>query len=120
MKGLDPTLAQHKIVLKQDAKPIRQQRNQMNPNYAARVKEEIDKLLQVGFIMAIHKPTWLLPIVIVLKKNKKVRVCVDYRKVNACTLVDPFSIPYTDALLNDVVGNESYSFIDMFSGYNQI
>ena len=45
---------------------------------------------------------------------------MDYRKLNACTIADPFPIPYTDALLDDVAGNESYSFLDMFSGYNQI
>ena len=113
MRGLDRTVVHHKIVLKQDAKPIQQHQYRMNPNYAARVKEEIAKLLQVGFIT---------PIVIVPKKNKKLRVCVDYRrKLNACTIADPFPIPYIDALLDDVAaGNESYSFLDMFLGHNQI
>ena len=48
--GIDPKFYQHKINLKQDAVPVRQQRYRMNPNYAQRVKEELDRLLKVEFI----------------------------------------------------------------------
>jgi hypothetical protein len=92
----------------------------MNPNYAKRVKEEIDKLLQVGFIYPVDKVTWLSPIVIVPKKNGAIRVCVDYRKLNAATVTYPFPIPFRDAMLDVVAGHEMYSFLDGFSGYNQV
>ena len=49
MRGLDPQLYQHQIHLSTDAKPVAQRRYRMNPNYVARVKEEIDKLLRVRF-----------------------------------------------------------------------
>ena len=120
MKGVDPRFYQHWITLKDDATPIRQHRYRMNPNYAAKVKEEIDKLLKVGFIYPIDKATWLSPIVIVPKKNKKLRVCVDYRKLNAATVFDPFPLPFTNSLLDAVAGHEMYSFLDGFSGYNQV
>jgi len=59
--------------------------------------------------------------VFVPKKNKKLRICVDYRKLNAATTVsDPFPLPYMDSILDDVAGHEMYSFLDGFSGYNQI
>ena len=92
----------------------------MNPNYAAKVKEEIDKLLRVGFIRPVKKATWLSPIVVVPKKNGKIRVCVDYRKLNAATVTDAFPLPFTDGVLDAVAGHEVYSFLDGFSGYNQI
>jgi hypothetical protein len=50
----------------------------LNPNYEAKIKEEIDKLLRVGFIRPVKQATWLSPIVVVPKKNGKLRVCVDY------------------------------------------
>ena len=50
MNGLDPKFYQHKINLATDAKPVQQHWDRMNPNYAAHVKEEIDKLLKAGFI----------------------------------------------------------------------
>jgi hypothetical protein len=43
----------------------------MNPNYALRVKEDLDKLLDVGFIYPIKTTQWLSPLVIVPKKKKK-------------------------------------------------
>ena len=51
---------------------------------------------------------------------KKLRVCVDYRWLNKGTKNDPFPTPYADEILNEVVGHECYSFIDGFSGYNQV
>ena len=92
----------------------------MNPNYAINVKEEIDKLLKVGFIRPVKKATWLSPIVVVPKKNGKIRVCVDYRKLNAATVIDAFPLPFTDGILDAVAGHEIYSFLDGFSGYNQV
>ena len=50
MKGLDPAFWQHQINLHKDAKPVQQRRYHLNPNYSIKVKEEIDKLLKVGFI----------------------------------------------------------------------
>ena len=92
----------------------------MNPNYAAKVKEEIDKLLRVSFIRPVKKATWLSPILIVPKKNGKIRVCVDYRKLNAATVTDAFPLPFTDGVLDAKAGHEVYSFLVGFSGYNQI
>ena len=88
----------------------------MNPNYAARVKEEIVKLLRVGFISLVKQATWLRPIVVVSKKNGKIRVCVDYWKLNAATVMDAFPLPFTDAVLDAVADHEVYSFLDGFSG----
>ena len=60
------------------------------------------------------------PIVIVLKKNGEIRVCVDYRKLNAATKKDHFLLPFIDTMLDNVAGQQLYSFLDGFSGYNQV
>ena len=59
-------------------------------------------------------------IVFVPKKNGKIRVCVDYRELNAATMTDVFPLPFTDGILDAVAGHEIYSFLDGFSGYNQL
>jgi hypothetical protein len=119
MKGLNLEFYHHKINLAKDVViPVQQRRYRLNPNYAAKVKEEIDKLLRVGFIKPVKRATWLSPIVVVPKKNGKLRVCVDYRKLNAATITDTFPLPFTDGLLDTVAGHEMYSFLDGFSGYN--
>ena len=70
-------------------------RYRLNQNYAAKVKGEIDKRLRVGFIRPVKRATWLSPIVVMPKKNGKLRVCVDYRKLNEATVNDAFSLPFT-------------------------
>ena len=56
-------------------------------NYAKKIKEEIDNLLKAGFILEVESSDWLFPIVVVPKNNGKVRVCVDYKKLNAQSII---------------------------------
>jgi len=51
---------------------------------------------------------------------EKSRICQDYRKLNSVTKNNNFPLPFTNVLLDGVAGHECYSFIDGFSGYNQI
>ena len=81
-----------------------------------RVKEEIDKLLKAKFIRSVKQATWLSPILVVPKENGKIRVCVDYRY----HLTNAFPLPFTDSVLDAVAGHDMYSFLDGFSGYNQV
>ena len=85
-----------------------------------KVKEEIYKLLRVGFIRQVKNATWLSPIVVVPKKNGKIRVCVDYRKLNAATVIDAFPLPFIDGILDAVAGHEIFIFLDDFSVYDQV
>ena len=63
------------------------------------VKQEIEKLLQVGFIYPISDSQWVSPLVIVPKKNGKWIICVDYRELNKATLRDYFSLPLINQVL---------------------
>jgi hypothetical protein len=120
MKGLTSEFYHHKINLAKDAILVQQRRYRLNPNYAAKVKQQIDKLVRVGFIRPVKRATWLSPIMVVAKKNGKLQVYVDYRKLNAAAITDAFPLPFTDGVLNTVAAHEMYSFLDGFSGYNQI
>jgi len=68
---------------------------------------------------------WVSPIVVVPKKpgpdgKPKIRICQDYRKLNDETLKDHYPLPFTDSVLDIVAGNALYTFMDGYSGYNQI
>ncbi|OAE24162.1 hypothetical protein AXG93_2752s1770 [Marchantia polymorpha subsp. ruderalis] len=114
------TLETHRIELEEKARPIRQKQRRINPPTALVVKEEIDKLKEAGFIYEVENSEWVSPIVIVKKKNGKLRVCVDYKKLNAVTKKDYYPLPFIDEILEEVAGHEWYSFGDGYSGYNQI
>lgn len=60
------------------------------------------------------------PIVVVPKKNGKLRVCIDLKKVNAAICRDHYPLPFSEHVLERVAGKEAYSFLDGYSGYNQI
>jgi hypothetical protein len=77
MKGIPPSICEHQIDLEERATPSHQQWYRMNPNYTSKVWEDLDLLLDVGFITPIGLMKWLSPIVIVPKKNGKLRICVD-------------------------------------------
>ncbi|KAL3701750.1 hypothetical protein R1sor_019772 [Riccia sorocarpa] len=120
MKGVPPKICQHKIKLLPSAKPMVQRPYRMNPNYAETVRKEIEKLKEADFIYPVKEYDWLSPIVIVPKKNGKLRVCVDYRKLNEFIVKDPYHIPFIDDILDKVAGREAYTFMDGYSGYNQV
>ena len=92
----------------------------MNPALKDIVKEELQKLLDAGFIYPISDSEWVSPLVLVPKKNGKWRICVDYRELNKATKKDHFPLPFIDQVLDGLAGKKFFSFLDGFSGYNQI
>lgn len=65
----------HIIPIAENSKPVQKRPYPMNPKYSLIIKEEIDKLIDVGFICEMEHIEWVSPIVIVMKKNGKIRVC---------------------------------------------
>ena len=79
--------------MKEDAKPTRQRPYTYNDTFAKKIKEEIEKLKEVEFIYEIKHTDWVSPIVVVPKKNGKLRVCVNLKKVNTATIRDSYPLP---------------------------
>ena len=77
------------------------------------------KLINQGLIEH-SKSSWSSPIVLVLKKNGKWRLCSDYRKLNAITVPDSYSLPNIDEIFDSLGGAKIFSTLDLFSGYHQI
>ena len=92
----------------------------MSKEVELKMKEEIEKILKAKFIRSIRYVQWLANIVLVMKKNGKLRVCVDFRDLNAATPKDMYVMPIANMLVDSTANNELLSFMDGFSGYNQI
>ncbi|MCO5560570.1 hypothetical protein L7F22_014185 [Adiantum nelumboides] len=75
LKGVDPAMCHYTIPLRDDAKPSKQRLYSYNDNYAKKTEEEINRLKEAGFIYEIEHTEWVLPLVVVPKKNGKLRVC---------------------------------------------
>jgi hypothetical protein len=120
LKRMPREVCEHKIELMVNVQPIKQKQYRLNPNYALKVIENLNKLLDVGIIYPIETIQWLSPLVIVPKKNGKLHICVDYQKLNAQTKKDPFPLPFSNSILDSVDGHEMYSFTDGHSNYKQV
>ncbi|XP_026428342.1 uncharacterized protein LOC113324238 [Papaver somniferum] len=87
---------------------------------AIAINEEVERLLKSKFIRPIQHPAWLANIVPVVKKNGKIRCCVDYRDLSRSCPKDDFPLPNIDLTLDATGGKTRFSFMDGFNGYNKI
>ncbi|XP_052877204.1 uncharacterized protein LOC128283844 [Gossypium arboreum] len=92
----------------------------MRPDVLLKIKEEVKKQFDAGFLQVVKYSEWVANIVPVLKKDGKVQMCVDYRNLNKACPKDNFSLPHIDTLVDNTAGYSLFSFMDGFSGYNQI
>ncbi|RVW37698.1 Transposon Ty3-I Gag-Pol polyprotein [Vitis vinifera] len=91
-----------------------------HPDRQKIIRDEIDKLLEAGFIREVDYPDWLANVVVVPKKEGKWRVCVDYTNLNNACPKDSFPLPQIDQIVDSTAGQGMLSFLDAFSGYHQI
>ncbi|GJV20498.1 reverse transcriptase domain-containing protein [Tanacetum coccineum] len=124
--------------MEDDSKPAIQHQRRVNPKIHEVIKNEVIKLLDAGLIYPISDSPWVSPVHCVPKKggitvienddNELIPtrlvtgwcICIDYRKLNDATRKDHFPLPFMDQMLERLVGNEYYCFLDRFSGYFQI
>ena len=75
-------------------------------------------MLQI--LQEVHYLEWLANVVMVKKANEKWRMCVDFIDLNQACPKDSFPLPRIDQLVDSTVGHKLLTFMDAFSGYNQI
>ena len=84
------------------------------------ITEEVRKLQEASFIREVYYPDWLANVVIVKKVNGKWRMCVDFTDLNKACSKDSYPLPRVDVLVDLTARHQLLSFMDAFSGYNQI
>ena len=82
--------------------------------------EEAKKLLTTGFILEVFYPEWLTNVVMVKKSNDQWRMCVDFTNLNNACPKDSIPLPMIDQLVDSTARHKLLTFMDAFSGYNQI
>ncbi len=102
-----------------DARPVKQPPRKVPIALAGEEKKAIDQMLKQNIIQESCSP-WASPVVLVRKKNGKIRLCIDYRKLNLVTIKDAYPLPTTQECLDAMAGSQYFSSLDMTSGYNQI
>ncbi|BHF62603.1 hypothetical protein SprV_0200558800 [Sparganum proliferum] len=102
-----------------DARPIRVPPRRLPIFYQKELDALINDMLSRKIIRPSQSP-WSSPIVLVKKKDGSMRLCIDYRKLNAVTKEDSFPLPRIDTTLDALAGNTMFSTLDLASGYWQV
>ena len=120
MGGIDPAIITHRLNVSPSFKPVKQIRRSFAPERKKTINKEVAKLLQAGVIREVEYPEWLANVVLIKKANGKWRLCIDFIDVNRACPKDRFPLPRIDLIVDATTDHELLSFMDAFSGYNQI
>lgn len=120
MSGIDPRIVVHEIKMYAGAWTIWQRLRPIHPKKVAAIKAEVEKLLKVDFIYLVPLTKWVSNIMPITKKQGTICVCVDYQDLNKACPKENYPTPFIDQIIDDCGGYEVFSFMDGFSGYNQI
>ena len=81
-------------------------------------KAKVQRLLDANIIREVKYSEWLANVVLVPKKNGKMRMCIDFIDLNKACKIDPFPLPRIDTSVDKVAGHKCFSLLDCFSGYH--
>jgi hypothetical protein len=107
------------IELQPGTTPISRRPYNMTLKELAELKVQLDELLDKGYICPSSSP-WGCSALFVKKKDPSLRLCVDYRPLNAVTIKNKYPLPRIDILFDQLVGAKVFSKVDLRSGYHQI
>jgi hypothetical protein len=107
------------IELQPGTAPISKRPYRMPPKELVELKNQLQELLDKGYIRPSSSP-WGSPTLFVKKKDGSLRMCVDYRPLNAVTIKNKYPLPCIDVLFDQLAGAKVFSKIDLRSGYHQI
>nr|KYP55910.1 Transposon Ty3-G Gag-Pol polyprotein [Cajanus cajan] len=120
MPGIDADFICHRLAIHKEGKPVAQRKRKVGSERREAIITETQKLLNAGFIREIRYTTWLENVVLVNKSSGKWRMCVDYTDLNKACPKDSYPLSSINRLVDGASGHALLSFLDAYSGYNQI
>ncbi|KAJ7991580.1 hypothetical protein DPEC_G00285340 [Dallia pectoralis] len=112
------TAVKHTIRL-QDETPFKERSRPIHPSDREAVRQHLRELLDASVIRESESP-FASPVVVVKKKNGKIRLCIDYRKLNSRTIKDAYALPNIEETFSALSGARWFSVMDLKSGYYQV
>jgi hypothetical protein len=110
----------HRIPLKdENIFPIARQPYKQRVPVKEFIDKEVEAMLEAGVIEECNS-SWSFPIVVVEKKNGKLRLCVNYKELNEHTITDKFPMPRIDEIFDSLTGAKWFSSLDAAQGFWQI
>ncbi|KAK1662810.1 hypothetical protein QYE76_050969 [Lolium multiflorum] len=121
MPGIPRELAEHALNVDPTAKPVQQSMRRFSEPKRRAIGEEINRLRKAGFIRELKESEWVAnPVMVPKKDTTALRMCIDYTGLNKHCPKDHFPLPRIDQIVDSTAGCDRLSFLDAYSGYNQI
>ena len=120
MLGINPSVMVHRLNVSPSFPPVRQKKRVFAPERGQAIAEKVRKLQETNFIREVYYPDWLVNVVIVKKASGKWQMCVDFTELNKACPKDSYPLLRVDVLVDLTARHQLLSFMDAFSGYNQI
>jgi Reverse transcriptase (RNA-dependent DNA polymerase) len=119
--GLSPYREEnnHRIKVILGARPVKRNYYQLVSKEMEKLKKKIEEYTDWGYIRPSTSP-WEAPVLFIPKKNRLVRMCIDYRVLNKLTERDEFSLSRIDELLDTLSGAKYFSALDLDITYHQV
>ena len=111
-------LVKHHIKLT-DPAPFKEAYRRIPPQMYDEVKAHIQEMLDLGAIRPSNSP-WASAIVLVRKKDGRLRFCIDLRRLNNRTVKDAYSLPRIESILDSLGGAQIFTTLDLKAGYWQV
>ena len=120
LPGLPPQrVVDFGIELHLGTSPIPMTPHRMAPVELQELRIQLQELLDKGFIRPSTSP-WGAPVLFAKKKDKTLRLCINYRQLNKVTIKNRYPLPRIDDLFDQLRGARVYSKIDLHTGYHQL
>ena len=105
------------VELHPDISPIFMTPHRMAPVELQELRVQLQELLDKGFIRPSTSP-WGAPVLFAKKKDKTLRLCIDYRQLNKVIIQNRYPLPRIDDLIDQLRGARVYFKIDLRTGYH--
>ena len=120
VKYWPPSVITQRLNVYPSSKPVHQKKRVFALEQDNVIKEKVQKLTTTKFIREVYYLDWLANVVMVKKANGKWRICMDFTNLNKACPKDSYPLPRIDQLVDSTASHKLLSFVNAFSGYNQI
>jgi hypothetical protein len=120
MPGIDPRIVEDEIMTYPDVKSVWQKLHLLNPRKETTMKDEVEKLLKVGFIYPIQLTQWVSNPMPVNKKQGMIHQCTDFCDLKKACPKDNFPTMFINQIVDECPGCEAFSFMVGFLEYNLV
>jgi hypothetical protein len=120
MSGIPREVIEHKLGIDPSYKPIKQKERRHTLERRETIRQEMNKLLEAGFIMPVNYSSWLPNLVLVEKPNGSWRMCIDYTSLNKVCPKDEYPLPRIYQIVDSTMYCKLLSFLDAYTSYHHI